>query len=210
MVLAARRAYRDANRWMKGSRARGPAAWRLTRSAFWGTLLAALGVMALIGVVAPSGFGLPGRNTLRSGWPSLVLIAIVLACLLYALLRRDQIAWLVRRAAEPFRRPLTEHPAYDPASGALSSCPAFFQIRFFVAWVVAPTGLAALAGIAAFSVAYFIVDALLARFRVGVGHPVFAIANAWAGVLLFRLAAARLSTWRLGLSVYKSVRTGYP
>lgn len=195
---------------MKTSRSRGPAAWRLTRSAFWGTLLAALGVMSTIGLVSPSGFGLPGRSTLRSGWPPLVLIAIVLACVLYVLIRRDLVAWLVKRTADPFRNPPTEHPAYGPATDALSSCPALWQMRFFVAWVLAPSALALLAGTASFSVAYFIVDAVLARFRVGVGHPVLATANAWVSVLLFRLAAARLSTWRLGLSVYKSVRTGYP
>lgn len=210
MVLAARRAYRDATRWMKRARARGPAAWRLTRRAFWGTLMAALGIMSLIGLAAPSGFGLPGRNTLRSGWPSLMLIAIVVACLLYTLLRRDLVVWLVKRVSDAFRRPPTEHPAYEPATDALSSCPALWQMRFFAAWVLVPSGLALLAGIASFSVAYFIVDAVLGRFRVGVGHPVLATANAWASVLLFRLAAARLSTWRLGLGVYKSVRTGYP
>lgn len=210
MILAARRAYRDATRWMKRARARGPAAWQLTRRAFSGTLLAALGVMSLIGLVAPSGFGLPERNTIRSGWPALVLIGIVLACLLYALLRRDLVAWLVKRAADPFRRPLSEHPAYEPATGALSSCPALFQMRFFAAWVLVPSALAVLAGIASFSVAYFAVDALLARFQVGLGHPVLAIANAWASLLLFRVSAARVSTLRLGVSVYKSVRTGYP
>jgi hypothetical protein len=134
----------------------------------------------------------------------------VLACLLYALLRRDLIAWFIARIADPFRRPLSEHPAFEPATDALSSCPALFQMRFLASWLLAPSALAMLAGIAGFSVAYFVVDAVLSRFDVGVGHPAFATANAWASVLLFRLAAARLSTWRLGVSVYKSVRTGYP
>jgi hypothetical protein len=53
------------------------------------------------------------------------------------------------------------------------------------------------------------VDAVLARFRVGWGQPLYALVFAGASVLVFATLAGRLATWRFAMSVHKEVTTGY-
>jgi hypothetical protein len=168
-----------------------------------------LGVLGLIGLVAPSNFGSLDGNTLRSGWPLIVLLVILVAAAFYAAVKRAHIAWLVARAREPMRRPLDESPAYEGAVGALAACPGAFRIRFGVAFVWGPLGLVVLGVTFAFVAAYFVIDAVLARFLVGWAQPLYALGGALMSIIVFGLAAVRLATWRLATSVYKTVSTGY-
>lgn len=182
--------------------------WGFARRAFFRSFLAGAGLLALIGIVAPSQFGLPGRNTLRTGWPLAVLLIVIAAVAGYALLHRDGITAALRRAKEPYVRPLREHEAHEGTVNALDSCPTPFQTRFAAAWLWAPIALAVIGGALAFSSAYFVIDAVLSRFAIGWEQPALALANALSSVVVFRVAAPRFSTWRLAASARNTV-SGY-
>jgi hypothetical protein len=58
--------------------------------------------------------------------------------------------------------------------------------------------------------AYFVVDAILARFEVGWQQPVFAavyLGIAWGA---FRASAGRLAVWPLSVSAHRAATVGYP
>jgi hypothetical protein len=87
---------------------------------------------------------------------------------------------------------------------ALSSCPAPFRTRFFIGWVLMPAALCGLGALLAFSSAYFVVDAVLARFSVDWFHPTFGVGNALLSYFVFRIGAARMSTWRLAVGAHRT------
>lgn len=203
MVRAARRAYSDAISWIKQARprrsTRGRLAWKLFRTIYAGSFL----LLGVIGLLRPSRFGSPTSRPLRSvEWAALaLLVAIVVA---FAFIRRQRIVGSFRRLLEPFRRPL-DHPSHDPAAGALESCPAPLRTRFALGWVWGPAAAVVVAAFLAASSAYFVVDAVLARFEIGWQQPLLAAIQALASLLVLRAVAARLGTWRLALSVHRSV-----
>ena len=164
--------------------------------------------MALIGLLSPSRFQAT-RTAFGSAWPSWVLAALAASGLLAVALNRARITWAARRVREPFLRRISEEPEFEGAADALAACPQPFKTRFAFAWIWAPSILYGLGVTASFSVAYFLVDAILAGGRVGWAQPVYAGAFLAGSLLFFFLAAKKLATWRLAVSVHKEVTSGY-
>ena len=216
MAKPARSAYSDAVKWTKLGRPR-----RLNRVTFAGrcwqnSFIAGVIVLGIIGFLSPStygqtrGFSARGQiGALGLGWPGLVLVGMVALGLLYALLQRDGIRWTVVRVIDPWRRPMDEHPSYEGAVGALGASSDANRTRYLWRFVYKPLALAVLATFFAFSSAYFVVDATLAQFDVGWQQPVLGVINSAVSVVMWRLAAVGLSTYRLATSVHKTVSTGY-
>lgn len=206
MVMAARRAYSDVIRWIKDARPRRAGsrlALKLFRTVYAGSFL----LLGTIGLLRPSRFGSPTSRPLRSmEWFALAALVVLVAG--FALVRRGRIARSLHRLLEPFRYPL-DHPSHDPAAGALESCPAPLRVRFALAWVWGPVAGLVLAAFLAASSAYFVVDAVLARFEIGWEQPILAALQALASLLVLRAIATRLSIWRLALSVHRAVTGGY-
>jgi hypothetical protein len=216
MSKPARSAYSDAVKWTKLGRPP-----RLNRATFAGrcwqnSFIAGVTVLGIIGFLSPStygqtrGFSSRGQiGALGLGWPGLVLVGMVALGLLYAFLQRDGIRWTVVRVIDPWRRPLDENPNYEGAVGALGASSDANRTRYLWRFVYKPLVLAVLATFFAFSSAYFLVDATLAQFDVGWQQPVLGVINSIISVVLWRLAAVGLSTYRLATSVHKTVSTGY-
>jgi hypothetical protein len=216
MSKPARSAYSDAVKWTKLGRPP-----RLNRATFAGrcwqnSFIAGVTVLGIIGFLSPStygqtrGFSSRGQiGALGLGWPGLVLVGMVALGLLYAFLQRDGIRWTVVRVIDPWRRPLDENPNYEGAVGALGASSDANRTRYLWRFVYKPLVLAVLATFFAFSSAYFLVDATLAQFDVGWQQPVLGVINSIISVVLWRLAAVGLSTYRLAASVHKTVSTGY-
>jgi hypothetical protein len=208
MVIAAQRAYSDAVRSIRGARPpvrRG----RFARKALRASLVTGIALMSLIALADPNRFGFPGSRTLRTGWPSAVVIGLLAGCALLALVKRREITSAVMRVAEPYRRPLSELPTFEQAADALAACPAAFKTRFAALWVWRPLALVVIGVTCAFSTAYFIVDAVLARGSVGWGQVLYAAVFFIASLCFFALSASTISTWRLAASVFKEVTSGY-
>lgn len=208
MVIAAHRAYSDAVRWVKSARPPRLNPWRLTRRLFQVCFMGSLMLLGAIGLLSPESFGAP---TSRAGaglhwWGLAVLMAL---SVLWCFAKRDGIRTGAGRLWEPFRRRLSQFEAFDPAVDALVSAPAAQQTRFALGWVWGPVGVVVLAAVFAASTAYFLVDAILARFQIGWGQPVLAVANAVLSVIVLRLGAKRLATWRLTFSIHREVVGGY-
>jgi hypothetical protein len=210
MVIAARRAYSDATRWIRSSRPRRLHGWNRAGILFVNSFLAGVLLLGVIGILAPSRFGSPGATAFRSGLPSFALIGIVALCGMFAFIRRKEIVGGVRQLREPAQRAFREDPAFEGAVNALEACPGPMQSRFALFWVWGPAALFVLGGVFAFSAAYFVIDAVLASFSLGWEQAALGAGNSLASVAVFRLAAARLATWRLALSVYRSATEGYP
>lgn len=208
-MLSARRSYMHAKKVLRSSRPTHIARATFAGRAFGGAFAVGTLVLALIAIVAPSNFGRPGAHTLRLGWPSVVLEVVVAACVVVAIVRRSRVAWLVARVREPFARPLQEEPAFEGAADALASCPPPMRARFALAWVWGPAAWAGAGVTFAFCGAYFVVDAVLARGRVGWAQPLYAVAFCAASLLVFAAIAGRLATWRLAASVNKEVTAGF-
>jgi hypothetical protein len=209
MVVAARRAYRDAARWMRAARPRRFDPARLARRAFLATLLAGLAALGLLGLLSPEAFGLPGRRAFAPGWPAAVLASLPAAAALVVLFRLRRLVSFLGRVREPFVRPLEDRYGFEGAAGALAACPAPVRFRVASAWLAGPALLALAGTLFAWAAAYFAVDATLSRFDVAWTHPLLGLGNALVSYVFFRLAAPRLSTWRLAFSVYKDVTSGY-
>ncbi len=139
-----------------------------------------------------------------------MLLAVVAIALGYGIVRRAQVRWAFERAREPYVRPLEEEPGFDEAVEALAECPAALRTRFALSWVWGAVAWAIVGGTFAFSTAYFLVDAVLARGRVGWQQPVYAVVFALLSLAVFAATAGRLATWRFAASVHKEVATGYP
>jgi hypothetical protein len=209
-------AYSDAVKWTKLDRPR-----RFDRASFAGhcwqnSFVAGVVVLGVIGFLSPTtygqtrGFSERGRfGALGLGWPGLVLLGLVVLGLLYALAHREGIRWTILRVIDPWRRPMTESSSYEGAVGALDASSDALKTRYAWRFVYRPMVLAVLATFFAFSSAYFLVDATLARFEVGWQQPVLGVVNTLISLILWRVAALGLSTYRLAASVYKSVSTGY-
>ena len=210
MVIAARRAYSDATKWIRSARPERLHGWNRAGILFVNSFLTGMLLLSIIGTFAPSRFGSPGAAPFRSGLTSIALGVIVALCVAFAVVRRQEIAWTVRRLREPTHRAMTDHPAFEGAANALEACPRPMQSRFALFWVWGPAALWVLGAVFAFSAAYFVIDAVLARFSIGFEQVLLLAANAAISVLLLRAGAARFATWRLALSVYRSATEGYP
>jgi hypothetical protein len=209
MVLESRRSLVTANKLTRAARPRPFEPVAFARRCLVGSLLAGIALLGVIAMVAPSNFGRPGSNTLHTGWPSYVLIVVIASALGAGLLRRAELAWLTARIREPFERRLDELTGFDDAADALASCPPVLVTRYALAWVWGPIGVA-IAGVTfAFSAAYFLVDGILARFRVGWGQPLYAATFCALSYVVFVVGAGRLASWRFATSVHKEVTAGY-
>jgi len=216
MAKAGRSAYSDAVQWTKLGRPR-----RLNRATFawqcWqNSFIAGVIVLGIIGFLSPStygqtrGFSSRGQiGALGLGWPGLALAGLVLFGLIYAFVHRAGIRWTIDRVIDPWRRPLAENPNYEGAVGALGASSDANRTRYLWRFVYKPLALAVLATFFAFGSAYFLVDATLAQFQVGWQQPVLGVANSIISLVLWRLGAVGLSTYRLATSVHKTVSTGY-
>ncbi|MGH2734742.1 MAG: hypothetical protein ACRDKZ_04110 [Actinomycetota bacterium] len=210
MVREARGAYRDALAWLKLARPKRLHATSFAARSFGSSWLGGLVVLGAIGLVSPSSFGEPGAlGFFASGWPSFLLLGVIALCLLYAVVKREDIGWLVTRLRDPWRRAMTEDPNYEGLVASLEQCPGALQSRFTMRFVWRPLVLAVLAVFFAFSSAYFAVDAILGRFLIGWEQPVLAAANALLSFVLWRLGAVGLSTWRLATSARNAISGGY-
>ena len=204
MVIAAGRAYQDLIRWIKEARPRTLVAWRLARRLFGTSVLGSAVLLGAIGLFTPARFGSPGSRP-RGGPEWWALAGLVAVCLVLLLLRRSNMRSGVTRLRETFGDTLQEHPSFEPAVSALDSCPAALQTRFALGWVWGPLAAGTLAVIFGTSSVYFVIDAILARFSIGWQQLLLAAVNAALSLIVFRLAAKRLSVWRLSYSVHRSV-----
>jgi hypothetical protein len=182
----------------------------LAGAALTACLVDGLLLLALVGLVSPARFGLQGSRAFGSGPPTVALIGIAAACGLWVYARRGAHRWVVAKIGEPFRRPLEEDPAFAGASAALAAAPGPLRTRFAVTWIWFPVAGAVIAATAGLSAAYFLVDAVLARFEVGWQQPVLAAADLIVAGALFRLGAGRLAVWPLAVAVHQEATTGYP
>jgi hypothetical protein len=165
--------------------------------------------MGAIGLLSPASFGVVTGRTALNDWPPAVVTVLVVACVIYGLVHRDQIRSVLERFRDPYLRPLREHPGFEGAADALASCPRPYQARFALVFVYRPLAMGFAAFVCALSTAYFVIDAVLARFLVGFMQPLYALVFWCLSLLLFYLAAPKLSTWRIAASVHKEVTSGY-
>ena len=205
----ARTAYGNALGWMRSRVPGRTGRAAVAAGALRGFLLYALLLLALVGLASPARFGSQGSRAFGSGWPTGALAVIVVACTAWALSQRGTHAWLIRKVREPFQRPLEDDPAFAGAAHALGAARAPLKTRFAVGWIWLPATAALGALAACLSTAYFVIDAVLARFEVGWQQPVFAAANLLLGWVLLGVAAGRLAVWPLAVSVHREATTGY-
>ena len=209
MVIAGRRSYVDAVRWLKAARPHRIDRGRFAARSFGGSFVAGLIVLGLFGLFAPSRFGAPGSRALGGGEWTLALGALVAAAGLVGLLQARRLVRLYRRVREPFIRPFAGDEHFEGAADCLAASPGAFQWRWATSWVWGPA-LSAVAGVTfAFGSAYFVVAVVLSGGRIGWSDPAFAAANAVLGMLSFALGAKRLLTWPLALSVHREVTGRY-
>ena len=208
MVMAARRAYADAIRWMKRARPPGLDAGRLTRRVLRFCFGLSFILLGIIGVVSPSRFGSPGMKPMASlqWW---AVAGVVAMALVLVITSRRRVRRTVELLLEPVRRPLDHLPSFEPVTEALDSCPAALRTRFAFGWVWGPAIAVVAATTFLAATSYFIVDAILARLQIGWQQPVLAVANAALAFVVLRVVARRLATWRLALSIQRAVNHRY-
>ena len=207
MVIAGRRAYVEAVRWLKSARPRKIHSGGFAFRCFGTSLLFGLVVMGLFGLFNPSSFNAPGSRALASRWTPVLAVLVGVAVLLL-LSSFARLRWLFQRIREPFKGPVRSRQ-FEGAADALAASPEPMHARWAVSWVWGPALLAVGGVTFAFSSAYFVVGAVLSGGRIGWGNPVVAGVNAFLSLICFRLGAARLSTWRLALSVHREVTGRY-
>ncbi|MDQ3955701.1 MAG: hypothetical protein M3285_09145 [Actinomycetota bacterium] len=198
--------YADAVKWIRSARRGRSGGWQFAERAFGASLMAGIPILCVIALLSPTSFGAPGSNTLRSGWPLYLLLGILGLSLLLLIASARYVRWTIARLRDPFVRSFSGDARFEGAADALAECPAPLRTRFAMGWVWGPTALAVLGIFGTFSCAYFLIDAVMARFEVGLGHPILAAINGAVGLIAFRLGAARLQTWRLAVSVHRTVR----
>ncbi|HEV2756955.1 MAG TPA: hypothetical protein VG318_14405 [Actinomycetota bacterium] len=210
MPVRRRSAYSDAVAWIESRRPdrRGRAA--IATRALTASLIGALLLLCLVGMLSPARFGSQGSRAFGSGWRDLVLAAVAGGCAVWIVARRRSLTWLVARAREPFGRPLEDDPAFAGASGALAATRGPLRTRFALGWIWLPAGAAVAGAASCLAAAYFVVDAVLARFEVGWQQPIFAALYLAIGWAAFRAAAGRLAVWPLSVSAHRAATTGYP
>lgn len=202
MVIAARRAYADLIRWIKRARPSTFNGWRLARRLFWSCVVGATLLLGTIGLLQPARFGSrTGRFQAIEWWALAALLAI---CVVALVVRRTRLYASATRLRDTFRGNLEQHPSFAPAVSALDSCPAPFRTRFALGWVWGPAGLMMAGAIGAASAIYFVIDAILARGTVAPEQVVLAAVNALVSLVILRLAASRLSVWRLSYAVHRA------
>jgi hypothetical protein len=204
MVIAARRAYQDLIRWIKEARPRTLVPWRLARRLFATSSLASTVLLGAIGLFAPARFGAPASRP-RGGQEWWAVACLVGLCLVVLLLSRSSMSAGATRIRETFRGRLEEHPSFEPSVSALDSSPGALRTRFALGWVWGPMAAGVLGAIFAASAVYFVVDAILARFSIGWQQLLLAVVNAALSLIIFRIAAKRLSVWRLSFAVHRAV-----
>ncbi len=209
MSPSARRAYSDAAAWMASRVPRGRARAGVASAALGSLLIDSTLLLSVIGLVSPASFGASGSRPLGNTVRALALLGIAGACAVWLARHFGTHRWAVRKAREPFRRPLEDDPAYPGASGALSAARPPMQTRFALAWIWGPAVAAVGAAAASLTTAYFLVDAVIARFEVGWQQPLLAAGNLLLAWLLLRVSAGRLAVWPLAVSVHRAATTGY-
>ncbi|HEX2196633.1 MAG TPA: hypothetical protein VHJ76_06880 [Actinomycetota bacterium] len=201
--------YGDAVAWMRSRLPTARERARLAGAALTAFLVDGLLLMAAIGLLAPARFGSQGSRAFGSTQRTVVLLAVAGACGLWFAASLRAHRWAAAKVREPFRRPLEEDPAFAGAAAALGAARSPLKTRFLVGWIWVPA-LAVLGALAAsLTTAYFLVDAVIARFEVGWQQPVLAAANLVVGWALLRAAAGRLAVWPLAVSVHRDATTGY-
>jgi hypothetical protein len=203
MVIAAGRAYKDLIRWLKEARPPRMNPWRLARRLFWNCILVATVILGTIAAVAPSRYGASSGGVGRSP-ESWAVVALVAICIATVFLRRSDTGSPTAWFRETISGGLEQHPSFEPATNALEACPAALRTRFAMGWVWGPLAMMILGAIFAASSSYFLIDAILARFTVGWQQVALAVINALLGLAVLRLAAKRLSVWRLSLALHRS------
>ncbi len=183
----ARRAYSNAVAWIRSIRPTRSSSNRWALRAVDTTTIAGFILLGVIGLLAPSRFGNPGAAPFRSGWPWLLLLALVGLCVGVLVLRWRHLRMLVNDV----RRGIGTEEAVEGAAASLASAPGVLRTRFALAWVWGPLLLLVMGTTLAFAAAYFAVDAILARFQIGWEQPVLGMINAALSLLVFRLAAFR-------------------
>lgn len=204
-----RRPYSDAAAWMRSRVPPRPDRAALATAALTAFLVDGLLLLSLIGLVSPARFGSVGSRAFGSGWRSLALAGLAVLCAVWLLARLRPHRWVVAKAREPFRRPLEEDPAFAGAAGALDAARAPLKTRFALGWIWLPAAAVLGAVATSLTTAYFVVDAVLARFEIGWQQPVLAAANLVVAWSLLRAAAARIAVWPLAVSVHREATTGY-
>ena len=204
-MRAASRAYADAVRWVRASRRNKVDPASFGRAAFLHAMVLGILLMSVAGLVSPKSFGSPGSRALGSGWVTAWMVGLIAAAGLHFAARYRAI----RRGIELLRLTLSGSVAeegYEGATNALASCPAPLRSRFAFSWVWLPLFGAALGFLLACSSAYFIVDAVIARFDVGLGQVLYGIASATASLMVFLLSAPRLISWRVAYAANRDAR----
>ena len=209
MIVADRRAYKDLVGWMKAARPSGVGRAGFTVRRFRASFLSGLALMGSLSLIDPAAFGQSGA-AYSLGWGGWLAIGVFVVTIIYGYVKRKAIFELVQHLREPLVGPLEDNPNFEGAHGALAACSPAFVARFGAMWVWGPAALLVVGVLFAFSNSYFVIDALLARFDVGYGTGVLFGADLVISLLSFALAARRLSTWRLAVSVHKATTTGYP
>ena len=166
-------------------------------------------LLSLIGLFSPASFGAAGSRAFGSGVRTLALAGLAAVCGLWLARRFRMHRWVLQRAREPFRGPLDDDPAHPGASGALAAARPPLQTRFAIGWIWAPALAALAAAAASLTTAYFLVDAVIARFEIGWQQPIIAAVNLLLAWGLLRVAAGRLAVWPLAVSVHREATTGY-
>ena len=206
--VSARGAYADAVAWLRAARPRRVARGRFARRAFGASFAAGVVVLGALGLADPSLFRAGAGGRLRDLQVAALAVAVAVATLVLAANGR-RLVWLARRVQEPLRRPLEHERAFEGVASNLAAAPQRLRTRFALAWVWTPA-LLAVAGVTfAFSTAYFVVDAILARGLVGWGQLAFAAANALLSLAAFGAGAVRFATWRVAASAHRDATSGY-
>ena len=184
MVIAARRAYKDAVRWTVSARPPGEpqvSARRMLAALF----VSAIVVLGIIGLSSPATF-----RASRSGWPWWVLLALVGGA-------AAALAFRWRTWTRPILGQSTwTEDEVDAAAGALESCPALYRIRYSLGWVWGPGVAIVMAAIFTFSSVYFLIDAVLARGDIGPEQALLCVGQLIVALVLLWIFSPRIRSVR--------------
>ena len=183
----ARRSYANAVGWIRSTNEAGPGPARWALRALDIVTVAGMVLLGTIGLLSPASFGNPGATPFRSGWPWMLLLAVVVLSASAVILRWRELS----RSLKDIQRGVGTEEALEGASASLAAAPSALQTRFAFGWVWGPSALVFLAATFALAASYFAVDAILARFQIGWQQPTLGVANAVISFVLFRLAAPR-------------------
>jgi hypothetical protein len=210
VVFASRRTYADARSWTKSTRPSGFSRVGFAIKSFGAFFLAGTVGFGLFSMASPESFGQRGARVLNLGWPSAVLVGMILVAAGVLIAHRNGLSRLAgRNLTRPYSLGAGEDRAYEAAMNAVSACPRILQVRYALAWSWGPAVAACAGAILAISAAYYAVYAILAGGQVGAEIVLFALGNIVVGFGVFLITASRLVTWRFATSVYRTVSPGY-